>query len=155
MKISLITLGNKMPTWVESGFNEYQKRLKPTIDLQLKELALIKRTKNSDSQRILQQEHTQLCSQLRPNSHNIALDSRGAQYTSEDLAQQLAHWQQLAKPINIIIGGPEGYHPDTLSHTQEQWSLSKLTFPHPLVRIILAEQIYRAQCILQKHPYHK
>lgn len=155
MKISIITLGNKMPDWVQSGYIEYQKRLKPQIDLQLKELALIKRSKTSDNQKILQQEHSQIISQLKPNSHNIALDSRGKQYTSEQLANQLAYWQQLAKPINIIIGGPEGYHPDTLSHTQEQWSLSKLTFPHPLVRIILAEQIYRAQCILHKHPYHK
>ena len=155
MKVSIITLGNKMPDWVQSGFTEYQKRLKPTIDLQLKELPLIKRSNNSERQKILQQEHAQIISQLKPNSHNVALDSRGKQYSSETLAEQLAFWQQLGKPINILIGGPEGYHPETLSHTHEQWSLSKLTFPHPLVRIILAEQLYRAQCILKGHPYHK
>ena len=144
MKIHIVSLANKMPGWVSEGFAEYQKRLKPLIDLQVKEIPLAKRDKQSEIKLYVGSPY-----------YSIALDSRGATYTSEQLAKQLAHWKLQGKPIALLIGGPEGHLPDTAEHCQEQWSLSPLTFPHALVRILLAEQIYRAQCILQGHPYHK
>lgn len=144
MKIHLVSLANKMPSWVNEGFSDYQKRLKPPIDLHVKDIPLTKRDK-----------HSEIKPFIEPMYHRVALDSRGENYTSEQLAKQLAHWQQLGKPITLLIGGPEGHLPNTLDHCQEYWSLSRLTFPHPIVRIIVAEQLYRAQCILQGHPYHK
>ena len=137
MKILVVSLANKVPSWVNEGFTEYQKRLKPTIDLQTKDIPLHKKPEPYLSH------------------YRIALDSRGPHYSSEQLAKQLAHWQQQGKPLALFIGGPGGHPPQTIEHSHEQWSLSSLTFPHALVRVLIAEQLYRAQCILQGHPYHK
>lgn len=155
MNIQLITIGSKMPDWVTQGFNEYQKRLKPEIDLQLHETTLIKRNKNADITRLQQQEAKQISQALKQQPHVVALDSRGAQHTSEQLSVRLNDWKHLRKPIALLIGGPEGFAKETINESHEQWSLAKLTYPHPLVRVIVAEQLYRAQCILNGHPYHK
>ena len=158
MNIQIIAVGTKMPTWVNEAYQEYQKRLQPDIQLQLKEIPLQNRArcKNSaDIQKMMQLESQQILTAIKPGSYTIALDSRSAQYTSEQCAEQLNHWKHLGKPINILIGGPEGYTPETLAKADAKWSLSALTFPHPIVRIILAEQLYRAQSILKKHPYHR
>lgn len=158
MNIQIIAIGTKMPSWVTEAYQEYQKRLLPDIQLQLKEIPLQNRArcKNSaDIQKCMHIESQQILTNIKPNNFTIALDSRGAQYTSEQLAEQLNTWKQLAKPINILIGGPEGYTLETLEKANAKWSLSTLTFPHPIVRIILAEQLYRAQSILKGHPYHR
>ncbi len=156
MNIQIIAVGTKMPAWVNEAYQEYQKRLQPEIQLQLKEITLQKRGKNpADIQKMMQLESQQILNAIKSGSYTIALDSRGAQYTSEQCAEQLNHWKHLAKPINILIGGPEGYTAETLAKADAKWSLSALTFPHPIVRIILAEQLYRAQSILKKHPYHR
>jgi len=146
MNIQIIAVGTKMPTWVTAAYQEYQKRLLPEIQLQLKEIP-VQKTNQLENQHIL--------NAIKPGSYTIALDSRGSQYTSEKLAEQLESWKLLAKPINILIGGPEGYTSETLAKADAKWSLSALTFPHPIVRIILAEQLYRAQSILKGHPYHR
>lgn len=146
MNIQIIAVGSKMPTWVTDAYQEYQKRLLPEIQLQLKEIPV---------QKTNQLENQQIINAIKPGSYTIALDSRGKQYSSEQLAEQLNHWKLLAKPINILIGGPEGYTSETLTKADTTWSLSALTFPHPIVRIILAEQLYRAQSILKGHPYHR
>jgi 23S rRNA (pseudouridine1915-N3)-methyltransferase len=146
MNIQIIAVGAKMPAWVNEAFQEYQKRLLPEIQLQLKEIPV---------QKTMQLEGQQIINAIKPGSYTIALDSRGKQYSSEQLAEQLNLWKHLAKPINILIGGPEGYTTETLAKADAQWSLSALTFPHPIVRIILAEQLYRAQSILKGHPYHR
>ena len=146
MNIQIIAVGSKMPSWVNEAYQEYQKRLLPEIQLLLKEIPVQKTT---------QLENQHIINAIKPGCYTIALDSRGAQYTSEQCAEQLNHWKHLAKPINILIGGPEGYTPETLAKADAKWSLSALTFPHPIVRIILAEQLYRAQSILKGHPYHR
>lgn len=146
MNIQIIAIGNKMPAWVNHAFDEYRKRLQPEIQLQLKEIP-VQKNMTLEGQLIL--------SALKPQSYTIALDSRGHQYTSEQCAEQLNHWKLLSKNIHILIGGPDGYSMDVLKKADATWSLSTLTFPHPIVRIILAEQLYRSQCILKKHPYHK
>lgn len=146
MNIQIIAVGSKMPAWVNEAYQEYQKRLLPEIQLVLKEIPV---------QKTNQLENQQIINTIKLGSYTIALDSRGKQYTSEQLAEQLNHWKLLAKPINILIGGPEGYTTETLAKADTQWSLSALTFPHPIVRIILAEQLYRAQSILKGHPYHR
>lgn len=146
MNIQIIAIGNKMPTWVNEAFDEYRKRLQPEIQLQLKEIPV---------QKNKTQEGALILAALKPQSFVIALDSRGPQHTSEQCAEQLNQWKLLGKNIHILIGGPEGYSAEALEKADTTWSLSALTFPHPIVRIILAEQLYRAQCILKKHPYHK
>lgn len=158
MNIQLIALGTKMPSWVNEAFQVYQKRLLPDISLHLKEIPLQKRSsaKNpSDIYKIMEQESLHLFQAMKSSYYTIALDSRGPQYSSEELAQELNRWKQKTKNMAILIGGPEGYTKETLAKVDATWSLSKLTFPHPLVRILLAEQLYRAQSILKNHPYHR
>ncbi len=103
----------------------------------------------------MEQESVPIFHAMKASTYTIALDSRGPQYTSEELAQELNRWKQEEKNMAILIGGPEGYTKETLAKVDARWSLSKLTFPHPLVRVVLAEQLYRAQSILKNHPYHR
>ncbi|MCD8525526.1 MAG: 23S rRNA (pseudouridine(1915)-N(3))-methyltransferase RlmH [Gammaproteobacteria bacterium] len=105
--------------------------------------------------KIMRTESQTMINMIKPHSYTIALDSRGKHYSSEALSKKLNEWQEMGKTINILIGGPEGYTEETLKKSDMQWSLSYLTFAHPIVRIILAEQLYRAHSILKNHPYHR
>ncbi|WP_419421037.1 23S rRNA (pseudouridine(1915)-N(3))-methyltransferase RlmH [Legionella sp. D16C41] len=154
-KITIISCGNKMPTWVEQGTNEYSKRLKEYVKLNLIEIPLIKRTKSSDLKRIQEKEALLINSSIPESARVIALAINGETFSSEKLATKFATLQRINSHICLIIGGPEGLTEPTLARCQEQWSLSALTLPHPLVRIILLEAIYRAWSILNNHPYHK
>jgi len=155
MKINLIAVGTKMPAWVQEGFNEYIKRLPAEFHFNLMEIPAIKRTKNTNPAKIMQQEGQLILSAIPKNQHIIALDKGGKNWTTEQLAQQLKSWQTEGRDISLLIGGPEGLSKDCLAQTETRWSLSNLTFPHPLVRIIFAEQLYRAWTILSNHPYHR
>lgn len=155
MKIKLIAIGHKMPNWVETGFAEYQKRLPQDCSLELTEIPALKRPKNADIERIMAQEAKAMLSKITTQDHCIALDKEGKIWNTEQLAEQLQNWQHSGNNIAILIGGPEGLHASCLERAKQQWSLSKLTFPHPLVRVILAEQLYRAWSVTCGHPYHK
>jgi 23S rRNA (pseudouridine1915-N3)-methyltransferase len=155
VQIKLIAVGTKMPDWVTTGFNEYQKRLLPDIQLHLQEIGALKRHKNTPTQLAIDTESTALMNTIKPDSYTIALDSRGKQWSSEALALQLQTWKEKSQIINILIGGPDGMNPACLKQARQTWSLSTLTLPHPLVRIIVAEQLYRAASILKNHPYHR
>lgn len=153
MHIKLIAIGNKMPAWVNTGFNEYAKRLPPDYQLQLVEIPAQKRTKNTIAEQVMAAETEKLlAAATRPS---IALDRKGKTFNTETLAQQLQIWHDNQQNPSILIGGPEGLSAGGLQQADAIWSLSALTFPHPLVRIILAEQIYRAWSILSHHPYHR
>lgn len=154
-KITVIALGNKMPAWVTEGTHEYAKRFNDGIQLKLIEIPLQNRTKSSDLTRILEKE-AQLVKEALPNGARfIALDIEGKSFGSEELATKLTQLQRISSHLCFIIGGPEGLSSEVLNHCDERWSLSKLTLPHPLVRIILLETLYRAWSILHNHPYHK
>lgn len=155
MKIDLIYVGKKSPVWVSSGFNEYVKRLPSNCTLNLIEIALCKRTKNADLKRLQQQEGEQMLAAIPPNAHIIALDERGDNWNTMQLANHLTRWMQEYSRVVLLVGGPEGLAPACLQRAHQHWSLSALTLPHPLVRIIIAEQIYRAWTILNNHPYHR
>lgn len=155
MKINLIAVGTKMPAWVQQGFNEYIKRLPPEFHFNLIEIPAIKRTKNINPEKVIQQEGELILAAIPKNQHIIALDRIGKSWSTEQLAQQLQQWQEQSKDISLLIGGPEGLSPKCLALAETKWSLSQLTFPHPLVRIIIAEQLYRAWSILHHHPYHR
>ncbi|HHJ40340.1 MAG: 23S rRNA (pseudouridine(1915)-N(3))-methyltransferase RlmH [Methylothermaceae bacteria B42] len=155
MRIHLIAMGNRMPEWIQAGFFEYAKRMPKECRLALKEIPLKKRDKHTDTQRLIEQEGKQMLAAIPPRSRIIALDKDGHQWTTEQLSQQLSCWLQSGLDLALLIGGPEGLAPACLQHAQDKWSLSKMTFPHPLVRIIVAEQLYRAWSLLQGHPYHR
>jgi len=155
MLIHLIAIGTRMPSWVEEGFIEYAKRMPPESKLKLVEITAGKRGKNSDIKRLTQQEGEKMLAAIPKNAKVVALDVLGKTLATEELAQELKSWQGSGQDIAILIGGPEGLADDCLKRAQQKISLSRLTLPHPLVRVVLAEQLYRATTILKGHPYHK
>lgn len=155
MHLHLVAVGKRMPAWVNAGYTEYAKRFTANFRLQLIEIEPAKRTKNSDITRVIQQEGEQILKAIPPNSRIIALHDRGQQWDTPTLAKQIEGWQLDGRDVSLLIGGPDGLAPDCLKKAELQWSLSKLTFPHPLVRIIVAEQLYRATSLLRGHPYHR
>lgn len=155
MYIRLLAIGNKMPDWVTSGYHEYAKRFPPTCSLELVEIPAEKRTKQADIQRTTEREGEKLLNAIKPGHRVIALDVKGKMWSTEQLAENLQQWQLESRSIDLLIGGPDGLSEACLKKAETRWSLSPLTLPHPLVRIVLAEQLYRAQTILQGHPYHR
>lgn len=144
-----------MPSWVEEGFAEYAKRMPPESKFKLVEIAAGKRGKNSDIKRLTQQEGEKMLAAIPKGTKVVALDVLGKALSTEELAKELKGWQGSGQDIAILIGGPEGLADDCLKQAQQTISLSKLTLPHPLVRVVLAEQLYRATTLLKGHPYHK
>lgn len=155
MHLSIISIGKSMPTWVETGFQDYSKRFAGELRLQLITLEAGKRGKNADIQRILQDEGERMLAAIPKNNHIIALERNGEEWSTTALAKNLQQWQLNGRSVSFLIGGPEGIAISCLEKANQQWSLSKLTFPHPLVRIIVAEQLYRAWSLLKGHPYHR
>ena len=155
LKITLITIGNKMPAWVDQAVKEYSKRLQDGISVSIIEIPLMRRGKSSDITRIMEKEMTMMRAAIPNNSRLIALDVTGESFTSEQLAGKIARLQQVASHLCFLIGGPEGLSAELIKQSDERWSLSMLTLPHTLVRVTLLEALYRAWSILQNHPYHK
>lgn len=155
MQIHLLAVGSKMPGWVQDGYIEYARRMPPECRLNLIEIPLAKRGKTSATEQLKQQEGEKLLAAVPKNCTLWALDSRGKSWSTEQLAGQLDDWLQGGQDLALMIGGPDGLSADCLQQAAGRWSLSPLTLPHPLVRIIVAEQLYRAVSILKHHPYHK
>ena len=155
MQIHFICVGNKMPAWVEQGYNDYAKRLPRECELILKEIAPGKRGKNADTERIIKDEGERMLEALPGKSRIVTLDIPGKPWTTPDLAKALGRWLESGQNIALMVGGPEGLAPQVKAQAAESWSLSPLTFPHPLVRVIVAEQLYRAFTILKGKAYHK
>ena len=155
MKLRLLAVGHKMPGWVEQGFAEYAKRLPADCALELVEIAPGHRAKNTSKEKAMQQEADALRKAIRPQDHVVALDVKGSNWSTEQLSQQLEGWRMQGGDVALLVGGPDGMTAEVLALARQRWSLSALTLPHPLVRVLLAEQLYRAWSILQGHPYHK
>ena len=155
MQINFITIGTRMPSWVQTGYEEYAKRLTQEIRLNLIELPISKHHRNHDVQRIFQDEGERMLAVIPNNNFIIALDVKGHNWDTPALAKQLQQWQLDGRDISLLVGGPEGLAPACLAKAQTKWSLSSLTFPHLLVRIIVAEQLYRAWSLSKGHPYHR
>ncbi len=155
MRIHLLAIGTKMPNWVVSATNDYSGRMPPHCQLVIREIAAEKRTKNSDLQRIREAEGEKLLAAIPAGSQVIALEVLGKSWSTEQLAGQLEQWMASGQDVSLLVGGPEGLSAACLQRADLKWSLSPLTFPHPLVRIILAEQLFRAWSILSNHPYHR
>jgi 23S rRNA (pseudouridine1915-N3)-methyltransferase len=152
LKIKIISIGNKMPAWINEAFDSYISKLNRDFILQLieikpeKKFDSIKQKKLSESEKILSHVDKEFL---------IVLDEKGLQFSSQELAQKLKHWSEHFKHITFVIGGADGVHEDILHKANLTWSLSKSTFPHAFVRVLIAEQLYRAQSILENHPYHR
>jgi 23S rRNA (pseudouridine1915-N3)-methyltransferase len=155
MQIYLIAVGIKMPAWVQAGYAEYAKRLPHECELILREIAPGKRGKNADLERITRDEGEKMLQALPSRSRVVTLDIPGKPWNTDELAEALQRWQQSGQPLALMIGGPEGLAESVKQRADESWSLSRLTLPHPLVRVIVAEQVYRAWSLLNHHPYHR
>jgi 23S rRNA (pseudouridine1915-N3)-methyltransferase len=155
MQIDLIAVGKKMPTWIESGFKEYTKRLPKNINFKLIEITPATRSKNNNADNYKQKEQEKIKAALSSKSIIIALDERGKSINSQQLAKQLQSWNDDNRHICLIIGGADGLSEPLKKKANQLWSLSAMTLPHGLVRVMIAEQIYRAWTITQNHPYHR
>ena len=155
MRIQIIAMGDRMPGWVQQAYNEYIKRIGAGLTIELVEISPEKRGKSSDMQRIMTKEAERMRQSIPKGNYVVALDKEGKSWSTEMLAGKISTWQEQGHNISILIGGPEGMTQELLSEANERVSLSAMTFPHPVVRIILAEQLYRAYSILNNHPYHK
>ncbi|KKO47279.1 50S rRNA methyltransferase [Arsukibacterium ikkense] len=155
MKLSLIAVGTKMPDWVQNGFNEYARRFGRDMPLELIEIAAGKRGKNADIKRILELEGEKMLAAVPKGAKVVTLEVTGDNWSSPQLAQRLEQWQQDGRDIALLVGGPEGLAPACIAVSEAKWSLSALTLPHPMVRVVLAEALYRAWSISTNHPYHR
>ena len=155
MKIILLAVGTKMPSWVTEAFTDYQKRFPPEMKLVLEEIPPVKRNgKNSDN-KAKEQEAKLILEDLPKKAYIVALDELGKQYTSLEMGDKVGKWQNLGMDVVLIVGGPNGLTDEVRNKANELWSLSKLTLPHPLVRVFLAETIYRGYSIFANLPYHR
>ena len=152
----LIAMGEQMPDWVEQGTQEYRRRLGGGLKLEIESLPL-PRQRGMPAEQIRRAEAERLDKRLSkyPDSHTVALEVRGRRLTTEALAERIRHLRDESRDLILLAGGPEGLCPELSGRCREQWSLSDLTLPHPLVRILVAEQLYRAWSLLQGHPYHR
>ncbi len=155
MRIHLIAVGQKMPAWVSQGFQEYSKRLPLSCALKLVEIAPGHRGKSADIQRAIKREGDKMLAAIPQGARVIALDERGKSWTTLQLAEQMRGWMGEGCDVALLVGGPDGLSPECKARADQMWSLSALTLPHPLVRVVLAEQLYRGWSVTQGHPYHR
>ncbi len=155
MQITLYAVGNKMPAWISQGFDQYCRRFPRDMSFNLVEIAPGKRGKNADIARILDKEGEQMLATIAKGSRIVTLEVEGKPWTTPSLANQLERWQLDGRNVALLVGGPEGLSPLCIKASEQRWSLSPLTLPHPMVRLIVAESIYRAWSINNNHPYHR
>lgn len=155
MKISLIAVGKGMPKWLETGYQKYVERLPQEFDFKLIEVEAEKRVKNQSSITAVEREGDRVLNKISPQSFVVALDERGEMWDTLTLSQKMKDWLQTKSIMTFLIGGADGYSQACLKRANVCWSLSRLTFPHLLVRLLVAEQLYRALTVLSGHPYHR
>lgn len=153
MQIALLAVGTRMPAWVSAGFDDYCKRL--SGQLRLEEIPAGRRKARDDAGLARRFEAEQLLRRAESADLVLALDERGQQWTTQQLAAAMQSWQMESPRVALMIGGADGLDESCKQRAASLWSLSKLTLPHALVRVLVAEQIYRAWSILQGHPYHR
>ena len=144
-----------MPEWVNSGFSEFSKRMPPELQINLIEITSSVRNKATPIEKNIKEEGERLQSAIPSNSRLIVLDEKGKNFSSIDLSKKMESWFPMGQDISIVIGGADGIDPVIIKQADEKWSLSSFTLPHALVRIVIAEQLYRAWSILRGHPYHR
>jgi 23S rRNA (pseudouridine1915-N3)-methyltransferase len=155
MRVALVTVGSRPPEWARLAFDDYARRLRTRLPLTVRELALGRRSGGGDPARALADEGRRILAALAPQDHVIALDGRGAQRSTRELSAWLGRRLQAAQDLVFLIGGPDGFAAPVLARANERWSLSQLTLPHALARVVFVEALYRAVTVLDGHPYHR
>lgn len=155
MIIKIIAVGKRMPDWITCGYENFIKRLPREITLNLTEISPGQRSKTSNTGIELKKEAEKILPVATMHSKIIVLDETGKTITSQDLADKLIQWQNENEDPCIIIGGADGLDQSVKAVAHETWSLSGMTLPHAIARLLLAEQIYRAWTINTHHPYHR
>ena len=155
MHLKLISAGQRLPDWVNSGVEAYRKRFPREMRLELVEVPLAGKAAHGDPDKARRMEGERLLNALKGNEYVIALEIEGKSWSTEKLAGQLESWQMNGRDTAFLIGGPEGLSQECRKRADQWWSVSPLTLPHPLVRVLVAEQLYRAWTITQNHPYHR
>ena len=155
MQIHIIAIGERMPEWVQAAYAEYARRLPHECRLTLHEIPAGKRSKGADLVRLTRDEGARLLAAVPAGSRVVALDRNGGELDTPALAGRIDKQLGAGCDLALLVGGPEGLAPECLAAAHERWSLSKLTLAHPVVRVVLAEQLYRAWSILKNLPYHR
>ncbi|MCC5855892.1 MAG: 23S rRNA (pseudouridine(1915)-N(3))-methyltransferase RlmH [Idiomarina sp.] len=155
MRLQLIAVGQKMPSWVTEGFSEYSKRFPPDMPMDLVEIPAGKRTKKADIQRLTDREGELMLNAVNRQARIVTLEVNGKPWDTHQLAKRMEAWQHDGRDVAFLIGGPEGLSSACQSASEERWSLSPLTLPHPMVRVVMAEALFRAWSLLNNHPYHR
>jgi len=155
MRIALISVSNKQPAWVREGFDHYARRLGRSCRLELVEIPLAKRAASVTVERLLEREGERMLAAIPKDAHVVALDERGHAWSTSTLAERVGAWSGRGVSVALLVGGPDGLAPECSRRAAEAWSLSALTLPHGLVRIVVAEALYRAFSLRQGHPYHR
>lgn len=155
MNIELLAAGTRPPAWTDAGFREYQKRLPREWHLLLKEVPVARRSKGKSTDQLKREEGDKMLAAIKPGAMVVVLDREGDIWSTEQLAQNFEKWMQSYSDVQVLIGGPDGLDSRCIERANVIWSLSRLTFPHFLVRTMVAEQLYRAWSITANHPYHK
>ena len=155
MKLQILAVGHKMPGWIASGFDEYAKRMPPELRIELREIKPEPRTGSRTAQSVMAAERLRIEAALPKGARIVALDERGQDWTTMQLAAALPGWQQEGRDVSFVIGGADGLAPELKARAELMLRVSSLTLPHGMVRVLLAEQLYRAWSIMQNHPYHR
>lgn len=155
MKLRVLAVGTRMPHWVREACDDYLTRLAPRLPVAVKEIEPGPRTGGRSPQQAVVAEGQRLLAALRPGERVVALESEGVEMTTQELARWLAARMLGGEDIAFVIGGPDGLAEEVRARSLLRWSLSRLTFPHALVRVVLVEQLYRAHAVLTHHPYHR
>lgn len=153
MRIKILSISERQPEWVQLACADYARRLPKHLAPEWIELALARH--REDIERAKNDEAVRIGAALPKSAHVVALDEHGSEWTSLELSVQLQRWQSSGKDVALLIGGPDGLGASLLARAEQRWSLSRLTLPHAMVRVLLIEQLYRASSILAAHPYHR
>jgi 23S rRNA (pseudouridine1915-N3)-methyltransferase len=155
MKFFICTVGHKMPPWVEAAFQEYAKRMPREAAIELIEIKPEKRGSAKSAEQLLAAEGARIRAAIPPRCRIVAMDERGSQWTTAILADSITKWMKNGGDTAFLVGGADGLDPDIRNSADEVFALSALTLPHAFVRILLAEQLYRAVSLIKGHPYHR
>lgn len=155
MKFTIIAVGHRMPDWVKEAWQDYAKRLPSDCSVELKEIKAEARTTGKTPEQMMSAEAKRIEAAIPPHNQVLVLDERGRDLTTRQLSQRLDEWMEQQQDVTILIGGPDGLDAELKAKFPQALRLSSLTLPHPMVRILLIEQIYRAWSILNNHPYHR
>jgi 23S rRNA (pseudouridine1915-N3)-methyltransferase len=153
--LRLIAVGDRQPAWVDQAFAAYAGRFPRDWKFHLEVLSMARRSKSDKSNRARDAESADILAKIRTDEYVVLLDERGRQFTSQELSGRLENWQQAGRDLCFVIGGPDGVGGTLNSRADLAWSLSKLTLPHGLARVLFAEQMYRAWSLKSGHPYHR